>query len=185
LRLRSHGINQLDDSLVDPILGFTDGKKNLWYQEMQDLGFHYRLSEIQAALGVSQLRKLEKFISKRKYLARHYDELLTGKFGIEPTQSLVRDICAHHLYIILVDFSKASVSRNELMTKLRQIGIGSQVHYRPIPTQPYFKKLDYTVDNLPNAMEYYSRCLSIPLHPKLTKRAQKIINNLTHILFES
>ncbi len=183
LRLRSHGINQLDDPLVDPILGFTDGKKNLWYHEMQELGFHYRLSEIQAALGVSQLKKLDKFISKRKRLAKYYDELLNGKRGIKLTQSLMRDSSAHHLYILLIDFSRISISRNELMFKLRQAGIGSQVHYRPIPTQPYYKELGYSSDDLPNAMEYYSSCLSIPLHPKLNKRVQKkIIRNLTQIL---
>jgi dTDP-4-amino-4,6-dideoxygalactose transaminase len=183
LRLRSHGINQLDDPLVDPILGFTDGKKNLWYHEMQELGFHYRLSEIQAALGVSQLKKLERFISKRKRLANNYDELLNGKPGIKSTQRLLRDSSAHHLYILLIDFSTMSISRNELMIKLRQAGIGSQVHYRPIPTQPYYQRLGYTSDDLPNAMEYYSNCLSIPLHPNLSKKAQrKIIRKLTQIL---
>jgi len=186
LRLRSHGINQLDDPLLDPILGFTDGKKNLWYHEMQDLGFHYRLSEIQAALGVSQLKKLEKFIAKRRRLAKNYDDLLNGKLAIKSTQNLMRDSSAHHLYILLIDFSRISISRNELMIKLRQVGIGSQVHYRPIPTQPYYKALGYTTDNLPNAMEYYSRCLSIPLHPNLNKKAQgEIVRSLTEILSSS
>lgn len=183
LRLRSHGINQLDDPLVDSILGFTNGKKNLWYHEMQKLGYHYRLSEIHAALGISQLKKLEKFISKRKCLAKNYDELLVGKSGIKSTQRLLRESSAHHLYILLIDFSAMSISRNELMIKLRQAGIGTQVHYRPIPTQPYYQKLGYTSSDIPNAMDYYSNCLSIPLHPKLSKRAQrKIIRKLSQIL---
>ena len=186
LRLRSHGINQLDDPLVDLILGFTDGKKNLWYHEMQELGFHYRLSEIQAALGVSQLRKLDKFISKRKRLAKNYDQLLIGMPGIKPTQRISRDSSAHHLYILLIDFSAMSISRNELMIKLRHAGIGTQVHYRPIPTQPYYQKQGYTANDLPNAMEYYSKCLSIPLHPNLSKKEQrKIIRQLSQILLLS
>ncbi len=186
LRLRSHGINQLDDPLVDPILGFTDGKKNLWYHEMQELGFHYRLSEIQAALGVSQLKKLDKFISKRKRLAKNYDEMLKGNARIQVPQRQLRDSSAHHLYILLIDFSAMSISRNELMIKLRHAGIGTQVHYRPIPTQPYYQKQGYTANDLPNAMEYYSNCLSIPLHPNLSKKEQrKIIRKLSQILLLS
>lgn len=183
LRLRSHGVNQLDDSLTNPILGFTHGKKNLWYHEMQELGFHYRLSEIQAALGVSQLKKLDKFISKRMRLAKYYDYLLEGQPGIELTQNQMRNSSAHHLYILLIDFSKFSVSRNDLMIKLRKAGIGSQVHYRPIPTQPYYQDHGYTLDEIPCAMEYYSMCISIPLHPKLKKRAQKkIVREISQIL---
>ena len=183
LRLRSHGINQLDDPLVDSILGFTGGKKNLWYHEMQELGFHYRLSEIQAALGVSQLRKLEKFITKRRSLAKNYDQLLIGMPGIKPTQRLLRDSSAHHLYILLIDFSMVSISRNNLMEKLRSLGIGTQVHYRPIPTQPYYQKRDFTTQDIPNAMEYYSKCLSLPLYPNLTFREQrKIVREILKLL---
>jgi UDP-4-amino-4,6-dideoxy-N-acetyl-beta-L-altrosamine transaminase len=183
LRLRSHGINQLDDPLVDPILGFTDGKKNLWYHEMQELGFHYRLSEIQAALGVSQLKKLDKFISKRKRLAKNYDDMLSGKPGIQLTQKQFRDSSAHHLYILLVDFSMVSISRNSLMEKLRSLGIGTQVHYRPIPTQPYYQKRGFTTQDIPNANEYYSKCLSLPLYPNLSSREQrKIVREILKLL---
>ncbi len=175
LRLRSHGINQLDDPLVDPILAFTNGNKNSWYHEMQALGYHYRLSEIQAALGVSQMKKLDKFISIRRKLAKRYDEMLKNYSGIRLSQSLSRDSSAHHLYIVLIDFSRFSISKNELMLRLRSAGIGSQVHYRPIPTQPYYKKLGYTTSTLPNAMDYYANCLSIPLHPKLKISQQKKI----------
>jgi UDP-4-amino-4,6-dideoxy-N-acetyl-beta-L-altrosamine transaminase len=175
LRLRSHGINQLDDPLVDSILGFTGGKKNLWYHEMQELGFHYRLSEIQAALGVSQLRKLDKFISKRRKIAKNYDLLFKDFPGVYPIQTHARDVSAHHIYILRIDFSKKSISRHELMSRLRSTGIGTQVHYRPIPTQPYYQALGYTMSNIPEALDYYATCLSIPLHPKITKRKQKRI----------
>jgi len=175
LRLRSHGINQLDDPLVDPILGFTDGKKNLWYHEMQELGFHYRLSEIQAALGVSQLKKLDKFISKRRKIAKNYDLLFKDFPGVYPIQTHARDVSAHHIYILRIDFSKKSISRHELMTRLRSAGIGTQVHYRPIPTQPYYQALGYTMSNIPEALDYYATCLTIPLHPKITKRKQRRI----------
>ena len=183
LRLRSHGINQLNDPLNNQILGFTNGNKNLWYHEMQNLGFHYRLSEIQAALGVSQMRKLEKFISKRRKLAKNYDALLRNVPEVKLTQTGDRDLSAHHLYVILVDFTKCVISRNDLMLQLRSAGIGSQVHYRPIPTQPYYQRLGFTCSMLPNAMEYYAKSLSIPLHPKLKMRHQKrIVKVLTQVL---
>lgn len=183
LRLRSHGINQLDDPLLDPLLGFTRGEKNVWYHEMQGLGFHYRLSEIQAALGVSQMKKLDKFISIRRNLANQYDEMLKDHSEVRPTQTLARDSSAHHLYIVLIDFSKFSISRNELMLSLRAAGIGSQVHYRPIPTQPHYQRLGYTTSILPNAMGYYAQCLSIPLYPKLRISQQKnIVQNLIQAL---
>jgi len=183
LRLRSHGINQLDDPLFDKILGFTNGNRNLWYHEMQILGYHYRLSEIQAALGVSQLNKLKKFIAKRKRLAKNYDALFRNFPGVKPIQNQMRDLSAHHLYILLIDFSKLSISRHELMIRLRAAGIGTQVHYRPIPTQPYYQELGYCTASIPNAMDYYSKCLSIPIHPKLNKKQQrKIVMKLTELL---
>lgn len=175
LRLRSHGINQLDDALIDPILGFTNGRKNLWYYEMQNLGFHYRLSEIQAALGVSQMRKLDKFISKRRKIAKAYDSLFKDSPGIYPMQIHTRNLSAHHLYILRIDFSATKISRCELMTALRTAGIGSQVHYRPIPTQPFYQNLNYKTSSIPEALAYYSTCLSIPIHAKMTKRKQKKI----------
>lgn len=183
LRLRSHGINQLDDPLVDPILGFTNGNKNLWYHEMQAMGYHYRLSEIQAALGVTQMKKLDKFIAKRRILAKNYDDFFLNTPGIRPTQTHLRDSSAHHLYILAIDFSRLSVSRHELMVSLRAAGVGTQVHYRPIPTQPYYQHLGYGVDSIPNALAYYSTCLSIPIHPRLSRRQQikicrKILNTL-------
>jgi dTDP-4-amino-4,6-dideoxygalactose transaminase len=175
LRLRSHGINQLDDALVDNILGYTDGVKNPWYHEMQVLGYHYRLSEIQAALGVSQMRKLDKFVSKRRQIANYYDCLLKNNSVVKGTQVKSRDKSAHHLYVAHIDFSVISISRNELMNKLRDVGIGTQVHYRPIPTQPYYVSRNYSVDNLPNCMDYYSKCLTLPIYPGLTKRDQRMI----------
>lgn len=186
LRLRSHGINQLDDQLTDPILGFTNEKKNLWYHEMQDLGFHYRLSEIQAALGISQMRKLDKFILRRRRIAKNYDNLFRNCTGVFATQIQMRNFSAHHIYILRIDFSRVSVSRHDLMVKLRSASIGSQVHYRPIPTQPFYQRIGYTTTSIPEALDYYSTCLSIPIHPKITKRQQrKIYKTIVQLLGEN
>lgn len=175
LRLRSHGISQPDDALVNPILAYTSEKKNLWYHEMQALGYHYRLSEIQAALGISQIRKLDKFIKRRRAIAMNYDRLLSGFSFITVTQPQFREISAHHLYIVLINFSRINLSRNDVMTKLRKLNIGTQVHYRPIPSQPYYASKGYGVSSIPDAMSYYSACLSLPIYPGLKRWQQRRI----------
>ncbi len=185
LRLRSHGINQLDDPLEDKLLGSTDGKRNLWYHEMQVLGFHYRLSEIQAALGVSQLRRLERFIDNRRTIAKRYDLLLFNVPGLVTTQASTRDLSAHHLYVMRIDFSQLSLSRNDFMSELKSVGIGTQVHYRPIPTQPFYAKMGYDIDSIPEAMAYYSECISIPIFPGLRVRDQKKIAARIKSIIES
>jgi len=185
LRLRSHGINQLDDPLEDKLLGSTDGKRNLWYHEMQVLGFHYRLSEIQAALGVSQLRRLERFIENRRTIAKRYDSLLFNVPGLVTTQASTRDLSAHHLYVMRIDFSQLSLSRNDFMSELKIVGIGTQVHYRPIPTQPFYAKMGYDINSIPEAMAYYSECISIPIFPGLRVRHQKKIAARIKSIIES
>ena len=183
LRLRSHGITQLDDPLLDPIRGFTNHIKNPWYHEMQTLGYHYRLTEIQAALGISQLKKLDSFICRRRELAAAYDILLSHSENVRPTQKEYRSKSAHHLYIVQINFSNIEVSRAELMNKLKNLGIGTQVHYKPIPIQPYYVANSYQKSSIPEAMNYYAQCLSLPIYPGLTSRQQKkIVSTLEELL---
>jgi UDP-4-amino-4,6-dideoxy-N-acetyl-beta-L-altrosamine transaminase len=186
LQLRSHGIVQKDDELQDNILAFTGGVRNPWYHEMQRLGFHYRLTEIQAALGLSQLKKLSKFINSRKAIAKRYDKILSDVPGVTPIQGENRESSAHHLYVIEIDFSKFTISRARLINVLKEFGVGTQVHYRPIPSQPYYKALGYSTNSLPVAMDYYSKCLSIPIYPNLRKRQQRrVVSILKSILSEN
>jgi UDP-4-amino-4,6-dideoxy-N-acetyl-beta-L-altrosamine transaminase len=183
LQLRSHGINQQSEKFLNPLLASTNGVRNPWYYEMQQLGYHYRLTEIQAVLGISQMKKLKRFVSRRQASAGFYDELLAGSKFVHPAQSTNRHQTARHLYVVRIDFSKVAISKAELIHALREKGIGTQVHYRPIPQQPYYANLGYDFAKYPEALHYYEEALSIPLFPMLRRRQQRyIVNTLLGLL---
>ena len=183
LRLRSHGINKLNDSFESSLLSSSGGILNPWYYEMQELGFNYRLTEIQAALGVSQLNRLDTFIKKRRSSVAWYLLNLSCVPSVEPVQSNSLTLSAHHIFPIRVNYSELKISRACLMTSLREKGIGTQVHYIPIPLHPYYQKLGFSVEKLPEAMSYYHEALTIPLFPGLKKSQQfKVVLELQNIL---
>ena len=163
LRLRSHGINKGLDSLVmsrDPITG---DRVAPWRYEMLELGFNFRFTDLQAALALSQLDRLDDFIARRRDLALLYDLEFSGSDLIRPYHEQWRSWSAHHLYIVAVDFDQITLSRGELMHALTQEGFITQVHYVPIPAHPYYREAGHTTDNVPNAIHYYRSALSIPL----------------------
>ena len=183
LKLRTHGIERKEVGFQNKILGYSDGQPNLWYYEMDSLGYHYRLTEIQAVLGYSQMKKIDKFMKARQSIAKRYDKYLSNIKNIKKSQSKNNGGSANHLYTIKIDFAKIKSSRNDLMNKLREIGIVTQVHYIPIPLHPYYKRLGYDVDNLPNTMNFYFQILSIPIYPKLSILKQfKVYKNLNKLL---
>ena len=175
LRLRSHGINKLTDSFQLPEQATTGGVENLWYYEMQELGFHYRITDIQCALGLSQLKKLDQFLARRTALARSYDQAFAGMQTIRPAQSLGRDRSGHHLYVLSIDYAAAKISRAELMHSLTAKKIVTQVHYIPVPAQPYYQRLGFQLANYPNAQGFYNQALSIPLFYGLTDEQQGFV----------
>jgi len=175
LRLRSHGINKLDDEFQLPLQASTKGVPNPWYYEMQELGFNYRMTEIQATLGISQLKRLSRFVQKRQSRVVWYQEALNPSLKFKPAQNTSTNTSAHHIFPIRIDFSKIMISRADLMKILKDRSVGSQVHYMPIPLHPYYQKLGYNVDKLPEAMSYYNEALTIPLYPNLKRFKQKRI----------
>ena len=175
LRLRSHGINKLDDPFQLPGQAKTNGVPDPWYYEMQELGFNYRITDIQCGLALSQFKKLDKFIVRRRALVKKYDEAFTGMHNCRPAQVTGRDLSGHHLYVLRIDFDAAGLSRAQLMRELRARKIGSQVHYIPVPAQPYYRGMGFKPEDYPNAQNYYQEALSIPLFYDLTDEQQEYV----------
>jgi UDP-4-amino-4,6-dideoxy-N-acetyl-beta-L-altrosamine transaminase len=166
---RNHGIEHEPSRFVSPDLALDrDGSVNPWYYEMQSIGFNYRASAIHCALGLSQLRKFQHFVSRRRALASRYDSLL------RPFAPVVRPLkrrpdCnpAWHLYVVRIDFASARSSRAAIMCELAAQGIGTQVHYLPLHLQPYYRER-YGSRSLPGAEALYRQMLSLPLFPGMS-----------------
>jgi len=183
LRLRSHGINKLNDDFLIKEQGYTNDLKNPWYYEMQQIGYNYRITDIQCALAISQLKKLDKFIDKRKELALEYDKAFRSFKYCQPAQIMNRNNSGIHLYILRIDFNNLGKSRAEVMSEMKSMGIGSQVHYIPIPMHPFYTKLGHSYNDYPVSLKYYEQALSIPLFYELTDQDQKhVINSLMEVI---
>jgi perosamine synthetase len=172
LRLRSHGINKEADTYLLPENAQTDGVPNPWYYEMQELGFHYRITDIQCALGLSQLKKLDAFVARRQALVKRYDAAFAGSHLIRPAQAAGRDHSAHHLYPVRINFAAAGTTRAVFMGELRRRGVVAQVHYIPVTMQPLYQALGCVNADYPQANAYYAEALSLPLYVDLTDAQQ-------------
>ena len=183
LRLRSHGINKLDDDFIDKTAAVTGSDKNPWYMEMQELGYNYRITDIQAALGKSQLKKLPNFIGRRRQLAKRYDDAFSELDNIKPIQAQGRETSSHHLYVVRLKYNSLGTTRARLMVDLANKGIMTQVHYIPVTSHPYYKNLGFDSRDYPQALEFYEEALSIPLYYSLTDIEQdKVIGGLKKLL---
>ena len=160
---REHGIVRAEPLFENREEAFdSTGELNPWYHEMPDLGFNYRASDIQCALGISQLSKLERFSDRRRALMRHYDHELGPLWPVvRPVKRTNRCDPTLHLYPVLIDFELVEMHRAGLMCSLREQGIGTQVHYIPVHLQTYYQKL-YGAQVLPGATKYYRSILSLP-----------------------
>ena len=155
-----------------------------WYYEQRALGYNYRLSDVHAALGLSQLGKLERFLDRRRSLADAYDRKLQALEGVTPVRRHVSVAGhGHHLYAVLVDWVERGADRARVMTWLRERGIGTQVHYIPIPAHPYYRDRGWNIDDFPGAKAYYERTLSLPLHPAMQDRdVDRVVSALEEAL---
>jgi perosamine synthetase len=186
--LRNHGIERDTSRFVggDEREG---GEPKPWLYEQQLLGFNYRMTDIQAALGLSQLNRLEQFLERRRAIARRYDEAFARLPHVYLPQSLPeqRARSGHHLYIVLFEFAAMHTTRTAFILKLREQGIGTQVHYIPIYRQPYYVKrygLDATAFR--ESESYYARCLSLPFYPGLTDQdIEHVIATITRLVTAS
>lgn len=160
LNLRTHGIQQ------DPALKVAD--HGVWYYEMQELGYNYRLTDFQAALGLSQLKRADFGLEKRRTIAKNYEAAFQGLPFIKG-QSGVIEGHAYHLYIIQVP------NRKELVNYLREQNIFVQIHYIPAHLMPYYRQFGWKEGDLPNAEHYYEGCLSLPMYPTLTNDEQDYV----------
>ena len=168
LELRAHGIKRLPEFAP-------------WYYEMHSLGFNYRITDMQAALGISQLKKLDSFVKRRKEIALRYDEAFFNSI-VKPLYSFNQN-SSYHLFVVKVDFSKLNISKVELFNKMREKNIGLQLHYIPINKQPYYKSLGYGNEDTPIMNKYYDECFSLPMYSSLSNEEQEyVIKTLLEIL---
>ena len=168
LELRAHGIKRLPDFAP-------------WYYEMHSLGFNYRITDMQAALGISQLKKLDSFVKRRKEIALKYDKAFLNSV-VKPLYSFTKN-SSYHLFVVKVDFSKLNISKVELFNKMREKNIGLQLHYIPINKQPYYKSLGYGNEDTPIMNKYYDECFSLPMYSSLSNEEQEyVIKTLFEIL---
>jgi len=170
-RLRAHGVVRDADAFENGDLSTAaDGSSNPWYVEYHELGYNYRASEIQCALGLSQLDKLDRFVTARRGLVGCYRERLSQLSPVAgPVARAPHCRPAWHLAVALIDFEAAGSSRAQVVHRLAACGVGTQVHYVPVHRQPYYRRR-YGDLSLPGAEAYYARCLSLPLYPGLSAR---------------
>ena len=173
--LRSHGITRDESKMTQPSAG-------PWYYEQIDLGFNYRLTDLQAALGYSQMQRLTSFIERRRAIAGRYDRELTGLPLILPGQTADTQ-SAWHLYVVQVDPSRTHKTRLQLFSEMRLAGIDVNVHYIPVHTQPYYQALGFQHGDFPVAEAYYSNVASLPMYVGLSEEQQtRVIRELGRIL---
>ncbi len=175
--IRSHGITR-DEKLM------TGKSEGPWYYQQIDLGFNYRMTDLQAALGLSQLERLDEFVRRRHEIATYYD----NKLSELPLKILARNHDSHsalHLYVVRLQPQRVRRSHREIFESLRNSGIGVNLHYIPVYLQPYYAKLGFAPGYCPKAEEYYSEAISLPMYPAMTQDQQdEVVKVLREALYE-
>jgi perosamine synthetase len=174
---RSHGMVRDPEQLRYPSPG-------PWYYEQHTLGYNYRITDLQCALGLSQLTKLEAFVARRRALAGRYDRLLETIETVEPVAIGTPDtLSAYHLYAVHIDFETLGRPRAQIVAALRELGILTQVHYIPVPAQPYYVDRGADPSVYPGALAYYAGILSLPLYPAMRDEdVDRVVGALSQVL---
>ena len=183
-RARNHGLVREAGDFVRSDAAFDSaGAAHPWYYELEAPGFNFRISDINCALGLSQLAKLDRFVAYRRKLVAAYDEWLSPLAPlVTPIRRDPRSSTGWHIYPLRIDFAKADVSRSDVMRTFAAEGVGTQVHYIPVHRQPYYAAR-YGVAHLPGADSYYASTLSLPLHMHMDERdAARIVERLRKFL---
>ncbi len=167
--LRSHGISREPERM-------TKKHEGPWYYEQLELGMNYRMTDIQAALGISQLSRIDYFIEQRNLLAKKYNESLIG-LPLKLTTVLPDNRSAFHLYVIRLMTEKVSCSHREIFESFREEGIGVNLHYMPIHLQPYYKKMGFRNNLFMEAEKYAKEAITLPMYPDLTDEQHSFVIN--------
>lgn len=165
--LRSHGITRDEHEM-------THASEGPWYYQQIDLGYNYRMTDLQAALGLSQMQRLEEFVSRRHYIAERYNQLLEGLPVAKPSQD-EESYSAFHLYVIRLKLTEIGKAQREVFETLRGLEIGVNLHYIPVYQHPYYKKLGFKSGYCLEGEKYYTEAISLPIYPNLTEIHQDIV----------
>jgi UDP-4-amino-4,6-dideoxy-N-acetyl-beta-L-altrosamine transaminase len=174
-QLRSHGITRDSGQ-------FTLASQPSFYYEQRDLGFNYRMTDIQAALGISQLNRLASFIKRRRQIASYYDLKFRDHHMVLPFQHPDGN-SSWHLYVVRIPSRDGKNLRNQIFESLRELGIGVNLHYIPVYRHPYYAKLGYDPESFPNSEAYYAEAISMPIFPALRRgRQDQVISSLLELI---
>jgi len=175
VRLRTHGITREERLLTQPAPG-------PWYYEQLELGYNYRMTDLQAALGASQMDRLEEFVARRRALAKRYAELLRDLPLTLPWQHPETE-SSWHLYVIRLQLERIRKNHRQVFEELRASGIGVQLHYIPVPAQPYYRGLGFKASDYPEAERYSAEAISLPMFPAMKDADQdRVCETLKKIL---